>query len=217
MSTQTDLENLMGDVLRILPQLDGWCTPEKAQALVKYILQEKPDLVVELGVFGGSSFVPQLMALRFNQKGKGVGIDPWSKDASLENMQSEVNREWWGNLNYDAIYKKLEQFLLVHGLTGITELIKSKSENCVDRFENESIGLLHIDGNHSEPQSFADATKYLPKVKPGGLIVFDDIWWTDGNEDVTTRRAIMFLLEHCTRLELVGKDCMILRKNSPKK
>lgn len=216
MSTQTDLENLMGDVLRILPQLDGWCTHEKAHALVKYILQEKPALVVELGVFGGSSFVPQLMALRFNQTGKGVGIDPWSKDASLENMTDQVNREWWGNLNYDAIYNKLTQFLAVHGLDGIAELIKSKSENCVDRFEDGSIGLLHIDGNHSEPQSLADARKYFPKVKPGGIIFFDDIWWTDGHEDATTGPAVRFLLEHCTRLEVIGKDCLVMRKNNPK-
>lgn len=214
---QNGFENLMGDVLRMLPQLEGWCTPAKANALVRYILQEKPALVVELGVFGGSSFVPQLMALRYNQVGRGVGIDPWSKDASLENMKDEVNREWWGKLNYQAVYNRLVQFLAVHGLDSLATLVTSKSEDYADQFEDESIGLLHIDGNHSRTQSLADAEKYLPKVKTGGIIVFDDIWWSDGHDDPTTGDAVRFLTEHCTRLEVVGTDCMVLRKCSPKK
>lgn len=204
-------ETLLGEVIQVKKGLDGWCTDEKARHLIKHVLESRPDIIVEIGVFGGSSFVPMLMALRSLGSGHAHGIDPWSVDAALENMKADTNREWWGSLNLDNILKKLEQHLAIQGLAKFCTLHRMKSEEAVSKFEDGSIGLLHIDGNHSEAQSYADATQYFPKVKPGGLIVFDDIWWTDGGEDVTTRQAILFLLERCERLGCVG-DCMVLQK-----
>jgi len=180
--------------------------------LCKFILADRPELVVELGVFGGSSFVPQLMALRVNGTGHGHGIDPWSVDAALEEMKLDANKDWWGSLDLQAVYNRLVDHLNANGLASYASLHQAKAEDMVDSFGDQSIGLLHIDGNHGEEHSYADATLWFPKVKDNGLICFDDIWWTEGGTDPTTRRALLFLLERCTRVDLVG-DCMLLRKN----
>ena len=205
-------ESLMVKVRELLPTVDGWCTPDKAQHLVDAILLRQPITCIEIGVFGGSSLLPQAMALEENKHGKIFGIDPWATDAALEEMFSEENRQWWGKLNLEEIYADCSQHVKRLGLSSYVELLRDKAENVVDRFKDNSVGLLHIDGNHSEALSYKDVTLYLPKVKPDGIIFFDDIWWNDGTPEATTRRAIMYLLDRCTRLELVG-DCMILRKN----
>lgn len=63
------------------------------------------------------------------------------------------------------------------------------------QFPNESIDILHIDGNHTEDVALADAKMYLPKVKSGGYIWFDDVNWP------TTKNAWEYLSLHCDKIE----------------
>jgi hypothetical protein len=195
----------------ILPTLHGWCSIDKAKKLIEVIIDSQPEICVEIGVFGGSSLVPQILAIQHNKHGKVFGIDPWANDAALEEMIHEDHKKWWEELNLEDIYFGCKKNIATLGLEKFCILIRDKAENVASRFTDESIGLLHIDGNHSEALSYKDATLYLPKVKSGGFIFFDDIWWTE-NQQVTTRKAIVYLLEHCTRIDLL-EDCMILQKN----
>lgn len=207
------LEQVLAAADAALPPLvAGWCSKEKSSALIETIMSRKPELCIELGVFGGSSLIPQAMALKANGRGKIVGIDPWTTDAALEDMSQKENREWWGSQNLESVYQHCLGNVKKFGVEQQVEIIRDKAEAVADRFTAESVDLLHIDGNHAEDPAYRDATLYLPKVKPGGIIFFDDIYWTDGHEDATTRKAIVYLLQHCTKLRLVG-DCMLLQKD----
>lgn len=206
------MKELLETIKQALPRIHGWCCLEKATKFVELILEHKPELCVEIGVFGGSSLIPQAMALKQNKKGKLIGIDPWANDSALEEMISEENRQWWAKLDLEDIYKHCQDNIAIYGLKDYCSLLRAKSEDVVEQFADESIDLLHIDGNHSEALSFKDATLYLPKVKVGGIIVFDDIWWTEGDNNVTTRKAISYLLDSCDRVDLVNNDCLILKK-----
>tara|TARA_R100001509_G_scaffold153787_1_gene114914 strand:+ start:190 stop:432 length:243 start_codon:yes stop_codon:yes gene_type:complete len=44
----------------------------------------------------------------------------------------------------------------------------------VDNYQDNSIDFLYVDGNHSYEAVLQDITLYYPKVKSGGLIIFDD-------------------------------------------
>lgn len=202
---------LMVKIRELLPTVDGWCTPDKAKHLVDAILERKPQLCVEIGVFGGSSLLPQAMALQSLGGGVIHGIDPWSTEAALEEMLGQENKDWWQKVDLEKIYQNCLKHVAKLKLDRHVNLIRAKAADVVGQFEDETVDILHIDGNHSEALSYQDATLYLPKVKRGGLIFFDDIWWADGTTSVTTRKAIMFLLQSCTRLGLVG-DCMMLQK-----
>jgi predicted O-methyltransferase YrrM len=204
-------DQLFETVKTILPTIHGWCSPEKAKNLMEVILDIKPDLCVEIGVFGGSSLIPQALPLRHNKKGKIYGIDPWTKDAALEEMIEEDHKNWWAALDIEDIYKHCQHNVASLDLDNYCTLVRDKSENVVDMFEDNSIDLLHIDGNHSEALSYKDATLFFPKLKVGGYIFFDDIWWTEKNK-VTTRKAIVYLLERCKKVGLVT-DCMVMIKN----
>lgn len=205
------MENLIKKIEKMLLTIHGWCNIEKATKFVEVITNTKPDLLVEIGVFGGSSLLTQAMTLKENNKGIIYGIDPWATDAALEHMINEENKSWWGTLNLDDIYNHCLQKVNEYDLNNYVRLIRNKSQNVVDQFHDESIDILHIDGNHSEELSYKDAELYLPKVKKNGYIFFDDIFWTEDGVNVTTRKAILYLLNNCDKVDNV-KDCMILQK-----
>lgn len=205
------MKKILEQVKNILPSIHGWCSYEKAAKFVEFITEQKPQLCVEIGVFGGSSLIPQALALK-PHSGIVVGIDPWKNDAALESMVDEANKEWWGKLNLEDIYKHCKENIVKYKVESNCKLIRDKSENVVSNFHDESIDLLHIDGNHSEDLSYKDATLYLPKVKSGGFIFFDDIYWTEGDNYATTRKAITYLLGECEKIDIVNNDCLILRK-----
>ena|ERR1035437_7628520 len=196
-------------VASILPSIGGWCGLNKTNWLIDCIIEKKPQVCVEIGVFYGSSLIVQALSLHHNKKGKVFGIDPWDKDAALEEMKSEENRKWWGNLNYDDIYQSCQKTIIKHQIQDYCELIRKKSEDAVRQFQDGSVNLLHWDGNHSEELSYRDATLWLPKMKQGGYIFFNDIFWTDGDENVTTRKSILYLIEYCQRIDVVD-NCMVL-------
>lgn len=188
----------------------GWCSAEKAERLAFAVLEIRPKLCVEIGVFGGSSLAPQLLALQHLGSGRVVGIDPWETVAALEEMIDEANRGWWGSIDIEAIRKGCESFVADHGLTPYCELVVARSEDVASRFADAAIDMLHVDGNHSEAKSTKDVELYLPKVRAGGLIFFDDVSWREGGV-ATTSHAIGILDGACERVGFVT-DCQIFVK-----
>jgi hypothetical protein len=52
--------------------------------------------------------------------------------------------------------------------------IKDFSYNMVNKFNDESIDVIYIDGNHTTEAVLLDLILYYPKIKMGGLIIGDD-------------------------------------------
>src|SRR5262245_4053798 len=129
----------------------GWCWTEKARKLATTILRFKPATCVEIGVFGGASFIPQAMAMKYLGQGKVYGIDAWDRGAALEGMKEEVNVSWWGDrVDLDAIYRDFLGHLTRLDLLEFCEVLRARAEDVADSFGDGTVGLLHIDGNHSE-------------------------------------------------------------------
>lgn len=180
-----------------MERLHGWCSKEKAALLIDMILTCKPSIVVEIGVFGGKSLIPMAYALKALRKGTIYGIDPWSADKSAEGMDP-VSKEWWSKVDHDHVLNTLLEEVYACELEDTVRLLRATSE---DSPTIPNIGLLHIDGNHSEATSYIDVTKWVPLVKPGGVIIFDDINWA------TTSAATTWLDKRCTKIaEFQGEN-----------
>ena len=192
---ENDLSWVKPQAFAFMTQLEGWCSQNKASILIDLILKVKPDIIVEIGVFGGKSVVPMACALKANGKGKIFGIDPWSAQASVEGLINAENKTWWGSIDHDAIMRglirKIRQFDLVHQI----ELIKATS---VDAPSIAGIDIVHIDGNHSEETSYFDVCKWVPLVRSGGWVIFDDMNWCENNIN-TTSRAVQWLNQNCIK------------------
>jgi predicted O-methyltransferase YrrM len=178
-------------VLEDIQQLDGWCSHFKASTLMELVWFVQPQVVVEIGVFGGKSLVPMAFALEDLGRGGIVyGIDPWSANSSAEGMD-DIHKDWWSSLDHGSILRKLQSKIGQFSLNKYIQLIQ---ETSADAPEIPNIDILHIDGNHSDGASYLDVIKWVPLVRRGGMIVFDDITWD------TTIRATNWLDENCVRI-----------------
>lgn len=188
--------------------MHGWCTEEKANILYNLIVETRPDLVVELGVFGGRSFVPMALAIKNNDKGICIGIDPWKKHESTTNYDpSDPNYIWWNSLNHDDIYNSFKSALIQYDIENVSRYIRKTSMDAISLFEDESIDILHQDGNHSERCSTDEVLAYVPKLKKGGYWIMDDADWE------TTKLAQLTIVNMGFELISDHVQYKIFRKN----
>lgn len=195
-------------ITRVVPQMQGWCTVEKALAMAQLIEDTKPNVIVELGVFGGRSLIPQALALQAQQSSpvspaRIYGIDPWKKDACLEGTNDKANDEWWAKLDLEAIHRGCMEVIWHYNLDRHCTVIRAAGEHVAELFPDfdgaESIDILHIDGNHSELASTRDVGLWLPRVASGGYIWLDDTDWA------TTQKAVEMVSEQCDLVKDFGK------------
>ena len=145
-----------------LSTIEGWCDKNKAKKLYEVITEIKPELCVEIGVFGGSSFIPQALALKHNNKGTIVGIDPWSNEAAIEDMENKANLNWWGKVDLKGIYKRFLNKIDLYEVNDYCKILVEKSSESINKFDDHSIDVLHIDGNHCEKLAYQDSVNYYP-------------------------------------------------------
>ncbi|VHO04980.1 class I SAM-dependent methyltransferase [Candidatus Rhabdochlamydia sp. T3358] len=205
-----DWEQYKKNVLFHQNTIPGWCCQEKAEHMMDLIYEVQPEICVEIGVFGGSSIYPTASALKFLKQGTIHAIDSWSSPDCVEGYASDdSNYQWWNKVDLEQVYLDFVNMLDHFRLSPYCAVMRMTGLKALDQFADESIDILHIDGNHTEDVALSDAQMYLPKVKKGGYIWFDDVNW------LTTHRALEFLELHCTKDEMRStNEYFLLRKNS---
>jgi Cephalosporin hydroxylase. len=209
-SLQADprVDALKQRVCKTLPSLEGWCSEEKAIHFIDLVLETKPDLCVEIGVFGGSSLYPVVSALKFLKKGVVIGIDPWDRLECIQYfdpVEDKANIEWWGLLDLNKVYESYQNVLRKYALEKYCITIKKTAEKAAA--EVGTIDILYIDGNHSEVMSTKDVTLYLPKVRSGGYIWINDTLWP------TMQKAVELLSGSCDAIKLIDNgNCILFKK-----
>lgn len=183
-------------VFKIMDSLEGWCTHQKASYLIDIIFLLKPKLVVEVGVFGGKSLIPMALALKSNEKGKIIGIDPWDKSASVKGLD-KVNRSWWAQVDHELIYNGFVNKVVELELENQIKILRKRS---ADIHNIRSIDILHLDANHSAYSLLFDVQKWVPHVRKNGLIIVGDVNWS------TCAKAVEWLNKNCIKLIEVNED-----------
>lgn len=175
--------------IKVLDRMDGWCTQTKALDLAQLIIDHRPDVVVELGVYGARSLAAMAMACQHIYNGHCTGIDPWTKDAALEGGTNPENDKWWAELDIERIYRVAISNIRTFGLDDFITIERKHDVDALPLFGDGSIGLLNIDSNHGELVSVRTVKDWVPKVKIGGLVAFDDSDWP------STQKAVALLHE----------------------
>lgn len=178
------------DLATWIPQAEGWLTVPRAQEMYDLIRTVQPDIVVEIGVFGGKSLVSQAMGIRDNGKGMIIGIDPWKNDVAVSELTDARAADWWKNVDLHKIHQGCMEAIWRFSLDKYVTIIRSTSSQCVSLIPK--LDIIYIDGGHSEEFSCTDVSLYLPKVKKNGWIWFDDCDWE------TTKKAQRMLDEQCS-------------------
>jgi hypothetical protein len=122
----------------------------------------QPRLLVELGVDRGESYFAFCQSALENQTGtRCFGVDTWAGDEHAggydETTFAQVsahNRE-----NYAPF----------------STLVRSTFDDALSQFQPESIDLFHLDGFHTEAAVRHDLDSWLPKIRPGGIVLMHDV------------------------------------------
>jgi cephalosporin hydroxylase len=203
-----DVTALKQRIFSHLPTIEGWCSKEKALNFIDLILTERPKTWVEIGVFGGSSLFPVASTFKFLGEGTVFAIDAWDKLECLKHldpMKDAAHLKWWGGLNITFIYNSYLNMLKKHKLEDCCITIKDTSERAASQIDE--IDVLHLDGNHTEIVSTLDVLLYLPKVRSGGYIWFNDSLWEE------RQQAIELLLEACDTIKVIDNgNCILFKK-----
>lgn len=144
-----------------------------AQGLLPIINKMGDDLTgVEIGVCRGVN----IWFLLNNCKNirKIYGIDPWTEYSAINKETQTVN------------YIRAKQTLKKLMNEARVSLLKMKSEIAVRGFNDKSLDLSFIDGDHSPAAIAQDLRLWYPKVKDGGLFSGHDY----RPKDVEVRKAV---------------------------
>ena len=170
------------------PVLEGWTDAPRGLELAQLVLDLQPETVVEIGVFGGRSLIALGLAVRENGKGHVYGIDPWKKELSLEGETDKYGFDWWAACPLEEIHQKAMKAIWDNKLDEWVTVIRAAGQHCNQLWKQGEIDFLNIDGNHSEAVAVRDVQTWVPKVRSGGLITFDDSDWA------STQKAVAELM-----------------------
>ncbi len=174
-----------------LPNLPGWCTPEKGRRMAE--LSYGASLCVELGVFGGRGLLAMALALRDQGSGRADGIDPYTKEAALEGTNDPANDAWWGHLDYNTIALMAQD--LVNRQAPYARLLRLTSREAVKLYDDGSIDVIHQDSNHSQEVSCEEVSLWVPKMRASGAVwIFDDTNWPSTQKAQRNLEATGFML-----------------------
>lgn len=122
----------------------------------------KPDLFVELGTHSGNSYFSFCQSVKYNNiKTICYAVDTWEGDDHAGKYDDSVYEQV--KLHNDNNYSHF------------SSLLRMTFDDANRYFSDKSIGLLHIDGLHTYEAVKHDFEKWLPKVTPGGIVLFHDI------------------------------------------
>lgn len=168
--------NLQTKIERVLACIGhGWCSYEKAHALSAACFALRPETVVEIGVYAGRSLFPMALALQQIGRGRVIGIDPYDAAASAAG-EVDANKMWWAGLDHSVIERDFLDCVDAMELREFVTLVKQRSD---DVPPPENVGLLHVDGSHTE-QAIRDVRRFAHNVILGGVVCLDDILWEGG-------------------------------------
>jgi hypothetical protein len=116
----------------------------------------KPQTIVELGVHYGDSYFGFCQTVaEHGLVCTCYGVDNWKGSKSSA---------------YDAVSRYDD-----HHYRAFSHLLRHTFEEALDQFRDQSIGLLHMNALHSFEAAQHDFEQWLPKVRPGGVILVHNI------------------------------------------
>lgn len=133
--------------------------------VVVNLLKNRPHKVgAEIGVWKGH-FISQLLN-KLPRIEKYYAIDPWE---FYEDYKNSLNPD--GNFlknDMKDVFSEYEKS--IKGFESKVVTLKMSSEEASNVILDNSLDFIFIDGNHEYNYVKPDILRWLPKVKPGGLI-----------------------------------------------
>jgi FMN phosphatase YigB (HAD superfamily)/predicted O-methyltransferase YrrM len=124
---------------------------------------QRPRRIVELGSHYGPSFFAMCQAVEeLDVDAELHAVDTWAGDPHAGEYGEDV---------YESFTGVLDRGFETHRVT----LHRMTFDEALGDFDAESVDLLHIDGFHTYEAVAHDYETWLPKLAPGGIVLFHDV------------------------------------------
>lgn len=122
----------------------------------------RPKVLVELGTDRGESYFTFCQSVAENQAGtRCFSVDTWRGDQHAGDYDETTFAEVSGhNEQHYAAF---------------STLLRCTFDEALAEFEPATIDLLHLDGLHTEEAVRHDLESWLPKLRPGAILLMHDI------------------------------------------
>ena len=126
------------------------------------VVSLRPTIVVELGAYYGESYFTFCQAIaESGTECAAYAVDTWEGDRHTGRYSN-------------AVFSRVESYNGEH-YAGFSRLIRASFDAALPLFSDGSIDILHIDGLHTYDAVKNDFNEWLPKVRPGGIVLLHDI------------------------------------------
>ncbi len=126
------------------------------------VAELKPKVLVELGTDRGESYFCFCQSVaEHKMETRCFAIDTWEGDSQAGGYDETT---------WEEVKEHNEQHY-----REFSTLLRSTFDNAVERFADESIDLLHLDGLHTEEAVRRDVENWLPKLRRGGILLLHDV------------------------------------------
>lgn len=205
-----DVESLKKEVCENIREIAGWCSSEKASEFIDLVLAVKPLVCAEIGVYTGASLYPVAAALQYLGQGVVLAIDPWDKIECIRYYDPDLDRahlKWWAHINMDHVYFGFLNVLRCYDLEETCIIFRCTSKKAAAAIGE--IDILYLDGNHCEKIALADVQLYLPKIRNGGYLWFNDARWA------SLQPAVEYVSQFCDIVKTIEDgNCVLFKKRS---
>lgn len=156
------------DAVKMFSQIPGMISVENGTIFyfIAYTQSIKGN-IVEIGSWQGRS--TSFFAKSCKDSGNGIvfAIDPFLGNPGKEHFYV-VNKDDLSDLK-----ENFQKNINTNGLSEYVKLFPMTSEEAREHI-NEDIRLLFIDGNHEYEFVKRDIQNFVPLLKSGGIVIFDD-------------------------------------------
>ena len=122
----------------------------------------RPEILVELGTDSGNSYFAYCRSAVKNK----IAV----RCCAIDSREGEPQTGKYG----DAVFKTVNDYNKAN-YSSFSTLLRGRFDDFVNRYEDASIDLLHIDGFHSCDAVKHDFQTWIGKVRPGGLVILQEL------------------------------------------
>jgi predicted O-methyltransferase YrrM len=155
--------------------------------------KDKPIHYLEIGTFYGANLLSVANSYGLHENSKLYCIDPWedySEYPEYKNEQPTIYNTFITNVEKSGVKDKI---VINRGYSNIE----------IPKFQENFFDIIYIDGNHQPEYVLEDAVLCFRKLKPNGMLIFDDYGW--GGPDLTQRGIDAFLSGYRDKLAILGQ------------
>ena len=183
-----------------------WTSEDSRMFAGLALLCEEDDVFVEVGVFLGG-LVSTISPILMKAKAKYVAVDHFQGDGN-ECLDSTMTQVYKLVLMGPMVRQTFEANMRILGLWDWLELLEMPSVVAAQHFDDESVTVCFLDGDHSVEAVTDDIAAWWPKVKQRGAMGGHD--WLTGSCGV--REAVMKWLDKTPLSLVTSSNCWAVQK-----